>query len=250
MVTSQPIELSPSDFSGAKKCFASVGYRGSAQTISLQVPQCIFFGVIQHEFLHAIGFHHEHCRSDRNKYVRIFWENVMPDLQYNFNLLQTNNLGTEYDYDSVMHYGKTVFSRNGFPTILPIPDPRVEIGHMRGLSNKDVAKINKLYNCDVCGYMLATRIGSFTSPNFPGLYPNNADCKWLIRIARRYKQNPSQFKIYFQILLANTGILALSRCLGETALRERDPSGNSLWIRDCAKLLFNLPAFGKKFLYL
>ncbi|XP_038661972.1 astacin-like metalloendopeptidase [Scyliorhinus canicula] len=169
------------------RCFASIGYGGNAQTLSLQVPECIYFGVIQHEFLHALGFHHEHCRSDRNRYVRVFLENVMPDLQYNFDVLQTNNLGTEYDYDSVMHYGKTVFSRNGFPTILPIPDPSVEIGHMRGISNKDVAKINKLYNCDVCAYMLATRIGSFTSPNFPGLYPNNADCKWIIRVVRRYK---------------------------------------------------------------
>ncbi|XP_072448964.1 low choriolytic enzyme-like [Chiloscyllium punctatum] len=128
-------------------CFAVIGYRGRRQKMSLQIPQCLHFGVIAHEFLHAIGFHHEHCRSDRNKYVKIFMHNVVHELQYNFNILHTNNLGTEYDYSSVMHYGRTVFSRNGLPTILPIPDPNVEIGQIRGLSTKDVAKINKLYNC-------------------------------------------------------------------------------------------------------
>ncbi|XP_048463254.1 low choriolytic enzyme-like [Rhincodon typus] len=135
------------DVSSETGCFAVIGYRGYQQKLSLQIPQCMQFGVIAHEFLHAIGFHHEHCRSDRNKYVRIFMRNVIPELRYNFNALQTNNLGTAYDYTSIMHYGRTVFSRNGFPTILPIPDPNIEIGQIRGLSMKDVAKINKLYNC-------------------------------------------------------------------------------------------------------
>ncbi|XP_060695150.1 low choriolytic enzyme-like [Hemiscyllium ocellatum] len=137
------------DVNSEKGCFAVIGYKGRRQKISLQIPDCLHFGVIAHEFLHAIGFHHEHCRSDRNKYVKIFMRNVVRELQYNFNILHTNNLGTEYDYSSIMHYGRTVFSRNGLPTILPIPDPNVEIGQIRGLSTKDVAKINKLYNCEV-----------------------------------------------------------------------------------------------------
>uniref|UniRef100_UPI00398F23BA astacin-like metalloendopeptidase isoform X2 n=1 Tax=Pristiophorus japonicus TaxID=55135 RepID=UPI00398F23BA len=187
-------------------CYSYVGYAKSKRKLSLQISSCLNFGVIAHEFLHAIGFQHEHCRSDRDKYVKIMLENVEEKLQFNFNLMQTNNLGTTYDYGSVMHYGKTAFTKNGLITMLPIPDPNVELGQRRGLSTKDVLKINKLYNCDVCGNMLVAKSGSFTSPNFPGHYPSNSDCKWIIR-ARDY------FKILLEFSTFN--VQEFAACIGD-----------------------------------
>ncbi|XP_048463253.1 astacin-like metalloendopeptidase [Rhincodon typus] len=168
-------------------CYSYVGYRPTKRKLSLKVPGCVHFGLVAHEFLHAIGFQHEHSRSDRDEYLKIMWENVPKGREHNFNLLKTNNLGTVYDYGSIMHYGRYAFSKNKNPTMVPIPDPNVEIGQARGLSTKDVIKINKLYSCDICGGMLIAASGNITSPNFPGLYPNNADCKWLIRAPHRLK---------------------------------------------------------------
>ncbi|XP_069751403.1 astacin-like metalloendopeptidase isoform X4 [Narcine bancroftii] len=168
-------------------CYAHVGYGKSERTLSLEVPSCVDFGVVTHEFLHAIGFQHEHCRSDRDNYVTIYYGNIEPGKEYNFNLINTNNLGTEYDYTSIMHYGRSAFARRGTYSMLPKPDPNVQMGQYRGLSSTDVYKVNKLYNCDTCGFMLTSKSGSFTSPNFPKNYPNNADCIWIIRLHEKYK---------------------------------------------------------------
>ncbi|XP_078271738.1 astacin-like metalloendopeptidase [Rhinoraja longicauda] len=172
--------------SSEKGCYAIVGFTGKQQIVSLNQRSCLYFGVIQHEFLHSLGFQHEHCRSDRDSYVKILWENIVHGQAFNFNKLRTNNLGVKYDYTSIMHYGRTAFSKNNLPTLMPV-DTNARIGQIRGLTTKDVLKINKLYNCDVCGHIMQTKIGIITSPNFPGLYPNNLKCNWLIRILDRYK---------------------------------------------------------------
>lgn len=34
------------------------------------------YGTVQHELFHALGFHHEHCRWDRDDHVIINYENI------------------------------------------------------------------------------------------------------------------------------------------------------------------------------
>ena len=53
---------------------------------------------------------------------------------------------TEYDYGSVMHYGKNAFSKNGLATI--VPRKNVSIGQRIGFSNLDLQEINALYQCN------------------------------------------------------------------------------------------------------
>lgn len=115
--------------------------------VSLSRLGCVFYGIVEHELNHALGFYHEHTRSDRDSYVAINWENINPAMQSNFQLMNTNNLNTPYDYSSVMHYGRTAFSINGLDTITPIPDPSVKIGQRQELSAVDILRINTLYNC-------------------------------------------------------------------------------------------------------
>ncbi|XP_067338215.1 low choriolytic enzyme-like [Channa argus] len=128
-------------------CSSLMGYIGDKQVVSLQRYGCVSHGIIQHELLHALGFYHEHTRSDRDKYVKINWANIEDGYDVNFQLQNTNNLNVTYDYSSVMHYARTAFGKNGLETIIPTKNPSAVIGQRNGISDLDVLKVNKLYNC-------------------------------------------------------------------------------------------------------
>ncbi|PIO16021.1 hypothetical protein AB205_0039790 [Aquarana catesbeiana] len=163
-------------------CYSYIGRIGGSQTVSLG-GGCIYRGIIQHELEHALGFYHEHVRSDRDNYVDINFQYISQGYWGNFAKADTNNLGSPYDYGSVMHYDAYAFTNtSNKPTIVPKPDPNVSIGQTIGLSVLDVTKINRLYQCSVCATLLNNKTGIFTSDNYPSAYPNNGDCVWLIRV--------------------------------------------------------------------
>uniref|UniRef100_A0A803K2K6 Metalloendopeptidase n=1 Tax=Xenopus tropicalis TaxID=8364 RepID=A0A803K2K6_XENTR len=162
-------------------CWSYIGRVGGAQDVSLMKTGCLHHGVIQHELLHSLGFQHEQCRSDRDNYININWDNISHDKERNFLKMNTQNLGSPYDYLSVMHYGKFAFATNsGKPTLEPKGNPSAMIGQRVGLSSLDVEKINRLYQCSVCGFLLADRWGDFSWNS--RLYPNTSVCVWLIRV--------------------------------------------------------------------
>ncbi|KAM7014901.1 high choriolytic enzyme 1-like [Tautogolabrus adspersus] len=135
------------DIKSLTGCFSYVGRRGGNQTLSLMRRGCVYTSTIHHELLHALGFDHEQTRSDRDEHVRILLENVRPGTEGNFRRIQTNNLNTPYDYNSVMHYSRFAFSRNEQPTIIPIPDAIVAIGRAVKMSPNDILRVNRLYRC-------------------------------------------------------------------------------------------------------
>uniref|UniRef100_A0A3B4AWY7 Metalloendopeptidase n=1 Tax=Periophthalmus magnuspinnatus TaxID=409849 RepID=A0A3B4AWY7_9GOBI len=141
--------FAPLPLSLSGRCFSFVGRRGGAQVVSLARQGCVFQSTIQHELLHALGFDHEQSRSDRDTHIRILLENVIRGMEFNFRKIQTRNLGTPYDYNSVMHYGRFAFSSNRQPTIVPIPDANVAIGRATQMSPNDILRINRLYNCSM-----------------------------------------------------------------------------------------------------
>jgi hypothetical protein len=60
-----------------------------------------------HELGHALGFHHEHARWDRDAFVTVHYEHIKPGREGDYNWIpQTNWLvgSTPYDYFSIMHY--------------------------------------------------------------------------------------------------------------------------------------------------
>lgn len=113
---------------------------------------CFNYGTIQHELLHTLGFYHQQSSSNRDEYVKILWENI--ETQQDFNFLKytrdiVSGFGEAYDYGSLMHYyHSTAFSKNGKPTIIALhPEGQALMGQKEGLSHTDIKRLNKMYNC-------------------------------------------------------------------------------------------------------
>lgn len=151
-------------FSG-KYCKSHLGRTGGPQPLSLNRRVCFEKGIIIHELLHALGYIHMHNRPDRDKYVKILWKNIAPQWFSEFDKVNPSNfnhLGTPYDYQSIMHYGTTAFTKNGKVTILTKNGER--IGQRFGLSKGDIKRINNKYKCNVG----SSHINYFSSPEFLG----------------------------------------------------------------------------------
>ena len=144
-------------FVASTGCASEVGMRGGGG------EQPVYLGAgcetlqIIHELGHTLGLFHEHCRPDRDKYVRIVYENMMPGTQPNFDKFREQDaiydLGP-YDVNSIMHFGPTTFSVNNQPTIV-VREPFVGVignrfgfltEYVKGLSERDIQKIDSIYS--------------------------------------------------------------------------------------------------------
>lgn len=128
----------------------TLGNSGGPQLVNLGKNHCSK-GTVIHEFLHKLGFIHEHSRPDRDEYITILSENIKDTeiaqgqfMKYPLKVI--NNLNTSYDYGSIMHYRTHSFSKNGKETIVT-KKPGVRIGQREGLSPVDVTRVNRLYKC-------------------------------------------------------------------------------------------------------
>ena len=145
-------------------CSSYVGKIGGPQPVTLSSFGCVTHGIVQHEFLHALGFYHEQSRPDRDEYVKINEENIDPTMMDNFyKMTASDSLGSPYDYDSVLHYAKDDFSINGKDTITA---PQA-IGQRIEANDEDIRQVILLYQC-VSGARSATEYNAS---------PCNEDCK-------------------------------------------------------------------------
>lgn len=129
----------------SSQCSSRVGRVGNRQFVNL-AEGCSANTTI-HEIGHAVGLWHEQSRSDRDKYVKIFQENIIGKNLKNFEQhIRDGKDAGPYDYDSIMHYSAYAFAIDkSKPTIVPRQSGR-KIGQRDRLSLGDVATVSIIYS--------------------------------------------------------------------------------------------------------
>jgi hypothetical protein len=90
-------------------CQSDIGRQGGVQRVRIGLTCSI--GTIIHEIGHTVGLSHEHNRFDRDKYVRVEWDNIVNGQATNFTRpSEPSVMLGKYDYNSIMHYDRFAFS--------------------------------------------------------------------------------------------------------------------------------------------
>jgi hypothetical protein len=131
-------------------CSSRVGRSGGVQQINLSQTCASAPRVIIHEILHALGFVHEQERPDRDQYIDVRFENIIPGLESQFEADPKYIPHTPYDFGSVLHYRATGMSKNGQPTLVSKVEGLQPPNVPNPLSDYDVYAVCMVYGFTKC----------------------------------------------------------------------------------------------------
>ncbi|XP_071084937.1 blastula protease 10-like [Haliotis cracherodii] len=151
-IRARPTDKDVLHIQNGKGCNSFVGRIGGQQNLNLEAG-CRVKHVMTHELGHVIGLIHEHQRPDRDDYIIVATENVGVGRMKNyrkFDSSRINLFGVDYDYNSIMHYGRTAFSKDDVSTTMITRNPSFQdiIGTSSKVSFKDAKVVNSMYKCD------------------------------------------------------------------------------------------------------
>jgi len=128
-------------------CFSQIGRVGPYSSQALSLGQnCLQTGIIQHEFIHALGFYHEQSRPDRDNHITVHWNNIFSNMCHNFDRCRGCATSHGYDINSIMQYESSGFSCNNRYTMTTRAGGY--IGYKYNLTPMDISKIRAYYQCN------------------------------------------------------------------------------------------------------
>jgi hypothetical protein len=180
-------------------CFAGIGYKKEYQEHNvINIGSgCDYPGIILHLLLHNLGLGHEQARYDRDLFVNVLWENMISEEEFKeeregeltgeFRVLKGTNSTweetsewLEYDYGSIMHFGRCEFSASpkegieceaSLAALLSGGDKLM--GNRQQMTAKDVTVVNSMYGCtDTCADGVQNQMETETDCGGP----NCGDC--------------------------------------------------------------------------
>ncbi|WP_299214628.1 M12 family metallopeptidase [uncultured Aquimarina sp.] len=128
--------------------FAGIGYIGRRNNININDGAS--YEVVIHEIGHTLGLLHEHTRSDRDEFINIIYENIVPEYFPIFKKVNEDSRVTNFtpfDFESVMMYSAYQGTKNSEPTITK-KDGSLFSKNIRGLSPNDALGLNIMYPND------------------------------------------------------------------------------------------------------
>ncbi|KAJ1346378.1 Astacin (Peptidase M12A) [Parelaphostrongylus tenuis] len=96
-------------------CWSHRGRIGGEQMLSLGAG-CKAIGIAVYEIGHGLGLFHTQSKHDCNQFITLYENNIQSGWESQF-FRQTEktdyNHSITYDYETIMHYGATRFTRFG-----------------------------------------------------------------------------------------------------------------------------------------
>lgn len=113
---------------------------------------CLHLGIIVHEIAHSLGLIHEHQRQDRDDHIVIHWENITTELNVTdqFEVMLNVTTLSPFDFHAITFYANNAFAKNDSKDTITSKNSSItllESSNKPGLSEYDIAGLNKLYNC-------------------------------------------------------------------------------------------------------
>jgi hypothetical protein len=138
-------------------CFSSIGMIGGEQKIRTD-DRCET-GTLVHEIGHTVGLWHEQSRRDRDRFVRVVYQNISQGSLRDFERHVNDEPDfSHYDFASIMHYGAYADCKErGGASIETIP-PGIPIGQRKSLSLGDIDAVEHMYGFKPRGITVTTHV--------------------------------------------------------------------------------------------
>ncbi|CEG06136.1 Astacin-like metalloendopeptidase [Strongyloides ratti] len=157
-------------FVSSTRCHSHLGRETDRNWQRIEIArECYNEGEILQLILRTLGVIYEHNRVDRNYFVQVVEENILPFAKKHFELFRKsvfNDKFLPYEYGSIMHFGMYNYSRNGGKTLVTFNRLYENtMGQHDMITFNDIRTLNMHFCSDVCRNRIICENYGYQNPN-------------------------------------------------------------------------------------